>query len=315
MGTGGVRRTGLALVSLLALTLPGAGGCDAAPEVPAGPLRIATGSPNAVYHTYGQALAGLIGRDLPQVQASVLTTAASVENVAMVADGRAEVGFTQADVAGEAAVSGRIVALARLYDDYLHLVVRDAGPIHTLADLRGRRVSRGVVGSGTEVTATRVIKIAGLDPETDVRSSRLGLDDSVAALRDGKIDAFFFSGGLPVAAVAGLAKTVPIRLIDLGETVTALRRNYGEVYVARAVPPSTYGTPAVTTVGNPNYLIVRAEMPASLAHAVTRLLMDGRDELARAHPAGERLNPRQAISTYPLPLHPGAAHYYRDNKL
>jgi hypothetical protein len=304
----------LLLAAVLAIPLTA---CDSGEPAPSGKVRIATGSQAAVYYAYGSAMAQLIRDRLPDVQPSVLVTAASAENVNLVLAGSAEVGFTQADIAGEGALRspGQLVTLARLYDDYVHLVVRQPSDIHSLADLRGRRVSLGAPGSGTGITANRLLSVGPTGLADSLQREQLGLDESVTALREGRIDAFFFSGGLPVAAVDTLAKSVAIRLIDLHDYVPLLRRQFGEYYAERVVPSSTYsGVEPTLTIGIPNYLVVNATMPEPMAYALTRLLFEGRDALARAHPAGARLNVRSAISTPPLSLHAGAAHYYRDIK-
>ncbi|TDC85198.1 TAXI family TRAP transporter solute-binding subunit [Micromonospora sp. KC606] len=298
---------------LLVLTTTGLAACRDSPTEST-LIRIATGSPTAVYHAFGQSLAAVLNRELPGVRATVVVTAASAENVRLVGAGQAELGFTQADVlpAGPAAPPS-VRAVARVYDDLLHLVTTAGGPVRTLADLGGRRVSVGAAGSGTEVTATRLLEVARLGGD-QVRQLHLGLDDSVAALRAGRIDAFFFSGGLPVRGVDQLAGASATRIIDLGEWTEELRRGYREVYVSRDIPRSVYDLDPVTTVANPNYLVVRADLPDSLVREVTRLLMERRTELAAAHPAAGRMSPRSAIATAPLPLHPGAADWYRSVK-
>ncbi|MET8255873.1 TAXI family TRAP transporter solute-binding subunit [Micromonospora sp. NPDC005197] len=277
-------------------------------------IRIATGSPTAVYYAFGQSLATILNRELPGVRASVVITAASAENVRLVGSGAAELGFTQADVLPASPTQSPTVdAVARVYDDQLHLVTTDGGPVRTIGDLRGRRVSVGAPGSGTEITATRLLEVARLGGDA-VRRERLGLDDSVAALRSGRIDAFFFSGGLPVRGIEELAGRSATRIVDLGEWTEPLRARYGQVYVSRDIPRSVYGMNPVTTVADPNYLIVRADLPEPLVREVTRLLMERRAELGAAHPAAGRMSPRSAIATAPLPLHPGAAAWYRAAK-
>ncbi|MEU8312233.1 TAXI family TRAP transporter solute-binding subunit [Micromonospora sp. NPDC048887] len=298
---------------LVLLLVTGLTACRDEPSEPTR-IRIATGSPTAVYHAFGQSLAALLNRELPGVRAEVVVTAASAQNVRLVGGGEAELGFTQADVLPPREPEHpSVLAVARVYDDLLHLVTRAGGPIRTLGDLRGRRVSVGADGSGTEITATRLLAVAQLDGDR-IRQEHLGLDDSVAALREGRIDAFFFSGGLPVRGVADLAQRTSLRIVDLGAWTEPLRRAYGQVYVTRDVPRSVYRVDPVSTVANPNYLIVRAGLPAALVREVTRLLMDRRQELAAAHPAAGRMSPRSAIVTTPLPLHPGAAQWYRDAK-
>ncbi len=302
-----------ALLLVLVAAAPGLAACQDSPGEPV-PIRIATGSPTAVYHAFGRSLAGILNRELPGVRASVVVTAASAENMRLVGAGQAELGFTQADVLPtDREERPSVLAVARVYDDLLHLVTMAGGPVRSVADLRGRRVSVGAPGSGTEVTATRLLEVAHLGGDA-VRRERLGLDDSVAALRAGRVDAFFFSGGLPVRGVGELAAGSAVRIVDLGEWTEPLRRSYREVYVSRDIPRSVYGVEPVTTVANPNYLVVRADLPEPLVREVTRLLMERRAELAAAHPAAGRMSPRSAIATAPLPLHPGAAAWYRSAK-
>jgi TRAP transporter TAXI family solute receptor len=278
-------------------------------------IRIATGSPTGVYHVVGTALAGVVNRGLPEADASALATEGSAENVHLILNGGAEVGFTQADilVAGGGPPPA-MAALARVYDDLLHLVVRADSPISTLEDLKGRRVSVGAHGSGTIVTVGRLLSVAEMSGPGVVHQQELSLDDSVGALSRGQIDAFFFSGGLPVAGIKQLGEDTPIRIVDLSNWVGDLRRSYSDVYVARDVPASAYGTRAVATIAVPNLLVVAVSMSDSLAYTLTRLLMERRDVLAAAHPAAEGLDIRSAIATLPVPLHPGAARYFRSVK-
>ncbi len=314
--TGRMARLLAATVLLATILLISLAASSRPVQAPSERLRIATGSPGAVYYAYGQAIADLIRVDLPGVAPEVLVTAASAENARLLTTGNAEVGFMQADIAAATLANNPVpmCAIARLYDDYLHLVVRADHGLSQLRDLHDARVSLGPAGSGTEVTARRLLLVAGLDPDRDIKVHRLDLEQGAAALRAGSIDAFFFSGGLPVTAVSELAAEVGIRLIDLGEWVGALRHSYGESYVMRDIPASVYGTGRVATVAIPNYLVVPASLPDDRAFSLTKLLIERREMLARTHPAAQRMNRRVAISTHPLPLHPGAARYYQDSK-
>lgn len=274
-------------------------------------IRIATGSPTAVYHAVGNAFAVVLRREMPEAGITVLATAASAANVQLILSGRAEIGFTQADIlAVEGGPTPGIVALARVYDDLMHLIVPASSPIRTLDDLRGRRVSVGARGSGTAVTIGRLLSVA----RQTVERRELGLDASVDALSRGDIDAFFFSGGLPTAGIQRLSERTPIRIVDLSAWAGPLREAYSEVYVVRNVAASAYKLPAVATVAVPNLLVVSTKMANGLAFDLTRLLLERRDELAAAHPAAEGLDIRSAIATLPVPLHPGAAAYFRKLK-
>lgn len=300
------RRVAIAgLVALLTVT-----GCVGGTPEPR-QLRIATGSPTAVYHAVGTALARIIAEELPEVDASVLVTAASAENVELVRGDRAEIGFTQVDIL---VPEPRVAALARVYDDLLHLVVRKESRIERLTDLRGHRVSVGAPGSGTEVTVRRLLAVAEMATPDAVRQERLNLDDSLRALEAGEIDAFFFSGGLPVKGIEELSGRIATRIVDLAEWADPLRAAHGEVYVVRDVPRSVYRLAPVSTIAVPNLLVVPVSMDDDLAFDLARLLMERRDVLAAAHPAADRLEIRSAISTLPVPLHPGAARYFRSVK-
>jgi TRAP transporter TAXI family solute receptor len=274
-------------------------------------LEIATGSRTGVYYVFGEAYKKIINRELPHVRAEVLVTTASAQNVQLVGDGRVQLGFTQADILPT--TGNRIRAVARVYDDLLHLVARAGGPVRELADLRGRTVSVGAPGSGTAITANRLLDVAELAGD-QVNVRQLSLDASAEALRKGEIDAFFFSGGPPVKAIEQLVDDTPIRLVELGDWTEALRVRYSEVYVGRDIPSSVYGLDPISTVADPNYLVVGADLPDDLVYELTRLLIEHRDELGVAHPAAGRLNPQSAIATAPLMLHPGAARYYRSIK-
>lgn len=235
---------------------------------PTGALRVATGGSGGVYFRLGTGLAQAMTRRYPSILAEVLTTAASAANVKMVAAQRAELGFTQADVLTGAGLPP-VLALARLYDDYMHLIIRKDDRLRSLEDLRGQRVSLGAAGSGTEVTAGRLLQVAGLRPGDDLTNPALGLDDSANALDEGSIDAFFFSGGLPVAAIAKLVARSRIRLLGLAPYVPPLQRRYGTVYAVRTIAASTYRTPPTSTLGVPNYLVVSSSMTDDTAYAIT----------------------------------------------
>lgn len=286
-------------------------------------LVIATGGVGGVYFNYGHGIADAARAAYPDATAiTVRETAASVANLGLIAEGQADVGFTLADsaalaVRGEAPFVGPqpITALARLYDNYTQLVVRAQSPVAELEDLKGKPVSTGAPDSGTELVAARLLGLVGLQPDRDVTRFRLDLAESVRALEDGRIAAFFFSGGLPVTAIADLAQRTPIRLVNLGRFVTGMRSKYGEFYSELPVPAFVYGLVAdVATVGVPNYLVVSARMPEAEAYALTRLLFDAKATLVAAHPEARRLTRRAAIATYPVPLHPGAVRYYREVK-
>jgi TRAP transporter TAXI family solute receptor len=296
-----------------------AAGCSSGP----GPQRlsIATGGTGGVYYVYGGALAQVLSRNLPGVEATAEVTAASVENLTFLGQGSADLAFSLADTAADA-VAGRgrftsalpVCALASLYDNVTHIVVPADSPVRAVADLRGRRVSTGSPNSGTEVIAERVLKAAGLDAAHDITPERLGVSESAAALKDGKIDAFFWSGGLPTSAVMELAATpgVAIRLVPDADLVPGLNQAHGTLYGVLDVPEGAYrGTPAARVSTVRNLMMVRCDMPVDLAYRVTRLLFEKKAELAATHPAARDLDPARAAQA-PVPFHPGAIRYFRE---
>lgn len=310
------RRTLLGAVAAVPLS-----GCASAPDYPAGPLRIASGGPGGVYFDYAKGIAAVVRAALPGLRPEVLPTAASVANVRLVASGRADVGLTTADAAGAAfrgqpPFSGEspILALARTYENYVQLVVRLDRHVAGVADLAGRRVSIGPSGSGTALVAERLLPMAGVAVSA-VDAARLDPAPAADGVRAGTLDGMFFSGGIPTDALAGLTAAAPVAFLSLGDYVAPMRTRYGEVYVERTIPASVYGlgTPTVT-LGVANYLVVHRAMDARVAYHLVRALFERRDLLAAAHPEGARLDRGEAISTYPLPLHPGAARYYREMK-
>ncbi|MDE3720601.1 TAXI family TRAP transporter solute-binding subunit [Nocardiopsis sp. N85] len=295
-------------------------------EAPPVHLSLGTGGTGGVYHEYGAALARIVSSSHGDVRITALTTAASVENNRLVAEGSLDAAFTLADVSA-LAVAGDppfdeplpINAIARLYDNHTHVVVRADSPYRSLSDLAGSTVSVGAKGSGTEMMAERLLDLVGLEedggPDAGVHRLRLSIGGSASALERGAIDAFFWSGGLPTQAVADLAERFPIRLLDLSEHVNALSEEHGAYFSELPVPASTYpGVPAVRTIGVPSLLVVGAGMPRPTAEELTRLLFDSRAELAEIHPVALQLHPRSAIATLPVPLHPGAAGYYQEVK-
>ncbi|MFI0452258.1 TAXI family TRAP transporter solute-binding subunit [Actinomadura sp. 6N118] len=308
---------------LAVLILTGlAGLARGASSAPVSRLVIATGGEGGVYHALGTAFAGAARRRWA-ADTAVLTTAASVENLRLIADGRAHLGFATVDSAA-LAVRGEgpfvqalpIVALAGLYDDYLQIVVSADGPIQAIADLRDRRVSTGSAGSGTEIVAARVMEAAGLDLDREIDRHRLSASASAAALGRGEIDAFFFTGGLPTPAVAELSRRHQIRILPVGQMVGGLQARYGEVYQPRSIPANLYSLAGeVTTVGIANVLVVRADMSAAEAQALTALLFEAKTTLNAAHAEARRLDHRTALVTFPVPLHPGAAKYYQESKV
>jgi TRAP transporter TAXI family solute receptor len=292
-------------------------------------LSVATGGTGGVYYPYGGGVAKIISESVRNVEATAEVTSASVDNLKFLRDGKADIAFTLADTLddaykGEAAFKefGKVPAhaLAVLYANYTHVVTLADKGIDRIADLKNKVVSTGSAGSGTEVIAFRMLEAAGLKPASDVQKQGLGVAQSVDALKDGKIDAFFWSGGLPTAAVLDLANTprLKIKLLPNDDVLPALQKQYGaNLYYKIDVPKTAYpGLDAdVPVVGVANVLVVHEKMSEALAYDVTRVLFDKQAELVAIHPEAKKLTLESAVVGSPVPFHRGAIRYYREKKV
>lgn len=304
----------LAGVSCALLALTGCGGREHR-------LTIATGGTTGVYYVYGGGLAAQLTASIPGVRATAVVTSASLENIRLLGEGRAEIGFSQTDAAADAVNgTGRftarqpVAALARVYDNYAQVVVAPGVRATTLAGLRGLKVSLGPADSGTQVVARRMLQAAGLDPDKDVRARQLSIDDSVQAIKDGVVDAFFWVGGVPSSGVVELTTGKPAtRLLDTGDVLRNLSARFGATYVGLDIDLSAYQLPGkIRTVGVANVLLVPERMDERLAYDITRTLFERKIELSEVHPAAEQLDLRLGQRVEPIPLHPGAARYFRE---
>ena len=287
-------------------------------------ISIATGGTGGVYYPYGGGLAKVLNESLPDIRATAEVTAASVDNLKFIRDGKADIAFTLADTLADAA-NGRgafdgapvpVASLAVLYSNYTHVVTLAQRGMTSITDLRGRTVSTGSPGSGTEVIAFRALRAAGLDPDADLTRQGLGASESAGALKDGKIDAFFWSGGLPTAAIQDLAHSqgISIRLLPTADLVPALKAEYGDLYFPLEIPAGAYrGIAApVGVIGVSNVLVVNRAMPEPLAYDITRVMFEKQSELAAIHPEARNLSLENAVKGSPAEYHPGAVRYFRE---
>ncbi|MFD4901411.1 TAXI family TRAP transporter solute-binding subunit [Streptomyces sp. NPDC058411] len=293
---------------------------------PSGSLTFSTGVRSGVYQRYGQRLEGALAKDMPKVSIRLRTSEGSQQNIERVATGKADFTIATADAVATYLQSGkpgagRLRGCVRLYDDYIQLVVpRDSG-IREVADLRGKRVGVGQKGSGVLLVADRLMRAAGVDPAADITPVQAGIDTMPERLADGRLDAFFWSGGLPTAAVQSLSEKFAIRLVPLEDAlVTELQAVGGStryyrsaVMPADAYPQAQQGE-AVPTVAVSNLLITTDRTDPQTTEAFTRTVIDSRDRIGREVHSAQLVDLRTAIYTDPLPLHEGARRYYRSAK-
>src|SRR4051812_25182280 len=277
------------LIRSLLLMLAGVLGVALA--VQAQNLSIATGGTGGVYYPMGGGLAAVLSKYVPGMQATAEVTGGSVDNLKLIGSGKPYVGFSMSDAAqdafkGEDKFKGQKVPLRTLmvlYPNRMHVVTVEGKGVAKFADLKGKRVSTGSPGSATEVMAFRLIEAAGLDKDKDLKRERLGAAESVNALKDGKIDAFFWVGGLPTAAVSDLANSPgnKLKLIDHAELVPVMNKKYGNLYVEDTIPKSVYrgmdtDNKQATVM---NILVANEKMDDKTAYEIVKTVFEKKAEL------------------------------------
>jgi hypothetical protein len=317
------------LLGLPVLALAGAAAGCATADDPAskrwhlGELTIGTGNPTGVFYEVGAAYADVISRHLSGYEAVAAPTNGSVDNLNRMAGGNVDIGLAFADNAADA-LHGfgpfegrplRLRALARIYNNYAHVIVRTDRGIDSVADMRSKRISTSTHNSGTEVMAKRMLTSVGLDPTRDVVTLPLSLGETTAAMAAGSIDGMFWSGGLPTTGVGDLFRQAAgkVRFLPVNGLIPQLSNLYGAgIYTAANLPAATYGLSAdVPTVAEPNMLVVDESMPDSLAYQLTGLLFTYQSEMVKVHPAANDIKRDTAPQTDPVPLHAGAARFYQ----
>ena len=288
-------------------------------------ISIATGGTGGVYYPMGGGLAAILSKTVPGMQATAEVTGGSVDNLKLIGSGKPYIGFSMSDAAQDAFrgedkfKSGKVPlrTLAILYPNRMHVVSVEGRGVKNINDLKGKRVSTGSPGSATEVMAFRVIEAAGLDKDKDMKRERLGVAESVNAIKDGKIDAFFWVGGLPTAAVTDLANTpgTKIVMVDHADTVAAMNKKYGNLYVQDVIPKATYKGMDVdnkqATVMN--ILVAHENMDEKTAYSVVKTLFEKRDDMIAVHKEAANFKfDKQRASASPVPFHPGALKFFAE---
>jgi TRAP transporter TAXI family solute receptor len=283
-------------------------------------IAIGTGG---VYYPLGGALANLLSKNLKDTQATAQVTGGSVDNLKLIGSGQSEIGFSMADAAvdalkGEDKFKGNPVNLRTLmvlYPNIMHVVSIEGTGVNTMADLKGKRVSTGAPGSATEVMAFRVIEASGLDKDKDMKRERLSVAESVNAIKDRKIDAFFWVGGLPTAGVTDLAATpgVKIKMIDHTEVVAKMNAKYNNLYAPAVIKAGTY--PGQTTDNKVsavwNILVTNDKMTDQEAYDIVKLIVEKKADLVAVHKDAESFSvDNQIKSNSPVPWQAGAVKYF-----
>ncbi|NIC05597.1 TAXI family TRAP transporter solute-binding subunit [Billgrantia bachuensis] len=293
-----------------------------APLASAQQLSIATGGTGGVYYPIGGGFAEIINDHLEGYEATAEVTGASVENMGLIMRGDADLALVLADTAqqayeGSGDFEGRQIentrALASVYPNAVQLVVLADSDIESLEDLKGKRVSVGAPGSGTELNARALLEANGITYD-DITPQRLNFNETADAIRDGDIDAGFWSVGPPTSSILNLAATRDIRLIGLSDEEIANAQEQEPVFAAYELKAGMYDgmDEPVQTISIPNVLVVNADMDEELAYNLTKLLFERIDDLIAVHPAANDTTIEFTMGSTPVPLHPGAIRYYEE---
>ncbi|MGW1951601.1 TAXI family TRAP transporter solute-binding subunit [Streptomyces sp. NPDC001920] len=294
-------------------------------EPPSGTITFSTGTRAGVYQEYGERLRKELAKDMPQLKVRLLTSDGSQENVERVATGQADFTIAAADAVDTFKIGGRPVTdelrgVARLYDDYVQLVVPPDSDIRSVADLKGKRVAIGLPNSGVRLIATRVLEAAGIDPEKDITPRSDGIDTGPERLGR-ELDAFFWSSGVPTDGLEEIAKTSSFRFVPIDADLVAKVHAQGDTahfYRATNMPESAYPSvqngDTVPTIAVSNLLITRKDMDPRLTEWLTRTVIKSRDGIGAHVHSAQLVDLRTAIYTDPLTLHQGAKDYYRSVK-
>jgi hypothetical protein len=289
-------------------------------------ISIGTGGTGGVYYPLGGGIADVLSKHVSGMQATAEVTGGSVDNLKLIGSGKPYIGFSMTDAAqdalkGEEKFKGNKVplkTLAVLYPNRMHVVSIEGTGITKMADLKGKRVSTGSPGSATEVMAFRLLEAAGLNRDKDITRERLGAAESVNAIKDRKIDAFFWVGGLPTAAVTDLANTpgIKIKMIDHADLVPAMNQKFGNLYVQDVIPKSMYRgmdtDNAQATVMN--ILVAHEKMDDKTAYNIVKAIFEYRNDLIAVHKEAENIRlENQKTAATPIPFHPGALKYFAEH--
>jgi TRAP transporter TAXI family solute receptor len=288
-------------------------------------LFVATGPTTGVYYPLGGGLADVLTKYMPNVNATAGTTDGSMANLLLINQGKANIAFSMADASwdaykGQQKFQGKPVdvrALMVLYPNRMHIVTVEGTGINKLADLKGKRVSTGAPNSATQIMAYRALEAVGIDPEKDIQRERLDPGKSADAIKDKKLDAFFWVGGVPTPAVTDLGATpgLKLKLIDHSEVTEAMVKKYGPLYVKDTIPARSYpgqDTPnQIATVWN--VLVADAKLSDQHAYEVVKTIFDHKDDLIRVHAEARSFDYKyQTNGAAVIPYHPGAKKYFAE---
>ncbi len=287
-------------------------------------VNILTGGTSGVYYPMGVALSKIYADKIPGARPSVQATKASVENLNLLQQGRGEIAFTLGDSliaawkgdeeAGFKTPLKKLRGVSAVYPNYIQIVAAKDSGIKTLADLKGKRISVGAPKSGTELNARAILAAAGLAYKDLGKVEYLPFAESVELVKNRQLDATLQSAGLGVASIRDLATSVEINVVSVPTDIVA---KAGLPFITAIVPANTYTgqTEAVPTAAVVNYLVTHEGVKDETIYQMTKSMYENLDALAAAHAAGRGVKLDHALDGMPVPLHPGAARYYKEKGL
>uniref|UniRef100_Q07I49 TRAP transporter solute receptor, TAXI family n=1 Tax=Rhodopseudomonas palustris (strain BisA53) TaxID=316055 RepID=Q07I49_RHOP5 len=287
-------------------------------------INVLTGGTSGVYYPLGVAIGKLYGDKIPNVKTQVQATKASVENLVLLQRGSGEIAFTLGDSlkaawegdeeAGFKAKLDKLRVIGAIYPNYIQIVATAESGIKTLADMKGKSISVGAPKSGTELNSRAIFKAAGMEYKDFGKVEYLPFAESVDLMKNRQLTATLQSAGLGVASLKDLSNSTEISVVSVPkETVDKI----GPPFVAAVIPANTYKgqDKDVPTAAVVNYLVTSTAVSDDLAYQMTKLIFDNLPELANAHAAGKEIKLEKAAANSPVPLHPGAARYYKEKGL
>lgn len=282
---------------------------------PAGRIRVAAGDPGGLYLAFSQLLAERIRLRYPDIDVEVLPTAGSVENLRLLRLGQVEMGLALADVVERDRATGPAhtapSAVARVYENYLQVIVADSTPVQRISDLKGTQISIGPDGSGASATSRVLIAAADLEGKVELLAYRLR--DALARLAENSIAALVWSGGVPTPAIAELDAVRPLRILDISGQAWRMSDLSGYPYVLRPVPTCGYVPSGIRSIGVANLLLCRQGIPTDLVRATVQTLVSDAPHLVPPYIRGlQYLDTPSMIQTGFIPLHSGAVDAYRE---
>jgi TRAP transporter TAXI family solute receptor len=284
-------------------------------------INILTGGTGGVYYPLGVALSKIYAEHIKGAKPSVQSTKASVENLNLLQQGKGETAFTLGDSLADAwkgnaevgfkSKLNKLRTVAAIYPNYIQIAALKDAHIKTLTDLKGKRLSVGAPKSGTELNARAILSGAGMSYKDLGKVEYLPFSESVELMKNRQLDATVISAGLGVSAIRDLCASVDCVIVEIPKSVV---QKLGSPYQSAPIPAGTYkgNDKDVDAAIVPNYLVTRVGLPDQEVYEMTKTMFDNLPALQAAHAAAKAIKLENAAKNPPVPLHPGAAKFYKE---